>query len=70
MKFDPNDKEFFFNEEMILSPEGEEALRQSFGEYRRSVLNNPSGWFGKMMKQEAWVDGCRFFIRSKNGKIR
>ena len=62
MKFDPNDKEFFFNEEMILSPEGEEALRQSFGEYRRSVLNNPSGWFGKMMKQDK--DSPRYFVES------
>ena len=62
MKFDPNDKEYFFNEEMILSPEGEQALRQSFGEYRKSVLNNPSGWLGKMMKQDK--DSPRYFVES------
>ena len=62
MKFDPNDKEYFFNEEMILSPEGEQALRQSFGEYRSSVLNNPTDWFGTMMKQDK--DSPRYFVES------
>ena len=62
MKFDPDDKEFFFNEEMILSPEGEAQLRQSINEYRMSALNDPSGWLGNMMKQDK--DSPRYFTES------
>ena len=50
MRFDPNDKKFFFNEEMTLTPAGDENLRARIREYRSEVIDHP-GRFLQSKKQ-------------------
>ena len=51
MRYSEDNKEIFFNEEMILSEEGNIEYSEHFRQWRSEVLNHPAAWFGSMMPE-------------------
>ena len=52
MRFDPEDKQFYFSTQMIPNEEDTEASFESFKAYQSMCLNNPGTWFKNMMKTD------------------
>ena len=50
MRYDPEDKQYYFSTEMIQSKEGSEACYEHFKAYQKDMLDNPRKVFGKMTR--------------------
>ena len=52
MKYDPNDRKFFFNEEKILSSESAVACRKNYDSWQKDTINNLPGVIVDYLKDE------------------
>lgn len=52
MKYDPNDRKFFFNEEKILSSESAVACRKHYDSWQKDTINNLPGVIVDYLKDE------------------
>ena len=52
MKYDPNDRKFFFNEEKILTSESAVACRKNYDSWQKDTINNLPGVIVDYLKDE------------------
>ena len=52
MRFDPEDKQFYFSTQMIPGDQENEASFASFKAYQQMCLDNPGAWIRNMVKSE------------------
>ena len=60
MKYDPNNRKFFFNEEKILSSESAAACRQQFDSWQKESISNITGVIADSMRdQNGMIQGSK-----------